>query len=231
MKAHETAVLLVESALRAGDVQLHHLSAGVALPSVGDPHLHADLRLLRSQVEMFDPQCLDRKIRVGQTIAKAVPHRDRKGVKIAVSHIDPLHIRLLLDVPVVVREHGRVRVIRISARPAVCQFAAGDHIAAEQIRERIAGLHPRLVHVQDRLNVRIAVREGQIDDAPRVEHEYHMRIQRAHSLYDLRFLLGEHKVPAAVDPVFSLTGLSAPRRTTARAPLRTPRHTHPATAS
>ena len=134
-KADQSAILLRHILLGTGDIDLHDLPA-IDRTCICHLHDNADCRLRGIRINKTQMYHAKGKIRIGQAIAEAVAHRNLKGVKIAVSHIDSLFIKLRIRIPVHMRKGIRIRIILIVVCPAVRQLSTGCHRTAQHICQR-----------------------------------------------------------------------------------------------
>ena len=138
-KGDQPAVFFWLQGAGTGGVELHHLFCAPAVPGV----LHGAVQHKPGPVSPFQAQAagLDGKLRVGKAISKSKSNRYVKGVKVAVSHKNPLMVPNGAGV--------RGRLLHTGAvlqpqRPAVGEPPAGGHGAAQHIGQGVSAFHAGL---------------------------------------------------------------------------------------
>ena len=171
----EPSALLVKPSLRKRDVDLDDFFPRIDIPAVR----HRDRNMNPPVPVHSRTACLDAELRVGETIAEAVSHRNAEGIKAAVSHIDPFLISLLLYIAIVMRKCLRIRIIFIAKRPGIRQLSARNGHAADDIRHRMSAFLPRLSHKEQPSDLRKFIRKRQICHPAGVDDHQHILIHAA----------------------------------------------------
>ena len=74
----------------------------------------------------------------GQTVAKGICGLDAKGVKVAVTHIDPFGIILIVHIAVVVTEVPGRGIVLLSFSPGVRKLSGGVHFSCEDVGKHMS---------------------------------------------------------------------------------------------
>ena len=210
MKAGQAAVFFWNGLLGTGYINLHHLAAAVTAAGVLHPHLHTNLRTVTPQMKMLDSDDLNGKIRVGFSVSESIAHRDIKGIKVAVAHVDAFLILLGLHIPVIVGKCAGIGVVLIAQSPGIRQFSAGRHLAEEDVGHRISALHAGLYDLQHGLDVGTLIQDGKLHQTSGVDEQDDVAVEGADFFQDAGFLLGEQVISLPAVAVGAFTGHTAP---------------------
>ena len=130
--------------------------------------------------------------------------RVTEGIEVAVAHIDPVDIVLVVKISVVVAVVGRGGIILIAFGPGIGELAGGVDLAGEHVSEHLSADIAQLAHQNDGVDALYGQDLAHVDHAAQIQHQHQLFVEAGQEPELLQFFLVEQVVAPLVPAVGTL---------------------------
>ena len=164
-------IFLRQLAIGRGDINLSHFFPRICLAGVDHRCLYRHLAAIQRNSRRVDGES-----RITQAEAEGERRFHTEGIKIPVADIDSLFVVFILKISIEIAVRIGKRNISIPLGPGIRKLTGRCYLAAEQIRKGVSALGPQLAQVDNGVDSRNLLQEGNIHSRAAVDGQHKMRV-------------------------------------------------------